>query len=153
MRVQLVLAAALLVVETTQPAVAHHSFAAVFDAQKPVRLQGTLSKIEWENPHVHIYLAVPSSNGEVHTWTCESGNPGVLLKNGWKTGTIKVGDRLIVDGYLAKDGSRFIDAQRVTLPDGRRLSGDNAGPGSADTGSSGGGVSAGAGAPGAKDTP
>lgn len=111
------------------PCVAHHSFAAEFDGTKPVRLIGTITRIEWTNPHSYFYLDVKDSKGHVSNWACESGNPGALSRRGWKKGDIKYGDQLIVDGYLAKDGSKFIDARRVTLPDGRIIYGGSAGDG------------------------
>jgi hypothetical protein len=111
------------------PCEAHHSFAAEFDGTKPVRLIGTITRIEWTNPHSYLYLDVTDSKGHVTNWACESGNPGALSRRGWKKGDIKFGDKLIVDGYLAKDGSRFIDARRVTLPDGRVVYGGSPGDG------------------------
>jgi hypothetical protein len=108
---------------------AHHSFAAEFDGTQPVRLIGTITKIEWTNPHSYFYLDVPDSKGHINSWICESANPGALSRRGWKRGDIQFGDKLIVDGYLAKDGSRFVDARRVTLPDGRVLDGGSAGDG------------------------
>lgn len=108
---------------------AHHSFAAEFDDHKPVRLIGTITRIQWTNPHSYFYLDVQDSKGDVHHWACESSAPGVLSRRGWKKGDIKFGDKLIVDGYLAKDGSLLIDARRVTLPDGRVLYGGSQGDG------------------------
>jgi hypothetical protein len=128
--------AVLLVCMSASPTWAHHSFAAEFDGAKPVRLIGTITRIEWTNPHSYFYLDVTDSKGKVTNWACESGNPGALSRRGWKKGDIKYGDKLIVDGYLAKDGSKFIDARRVTLPDGRVVYGGSAGDGGpGDTGS------------------
>lgn len=108
---------------------AHHSFAAEFDGKKAVRLVGKLTKIEWTNPHSYFYLDVEGDNGQVSKWACEGGAPGALSRRGFNKGDIKLGDTLVVDGYLAKDGSHLIDARRVTLPDGRSVSGASAGDG------------------------
>jgi hypothetical protein len=109
--------------------IAHHSFAAEFDATKPFRLIGTLAKIEWTNPHSYFYVDVTGEAGQAVRWGCEAGSPGALSRRGFKRGDLKLGDTVIVDGYLAKDGSHFMDARRVTLPDGRIVSGASAGDG------------------------
>ena len=111
------------------PVVAHHSFAAEFDGSKAVRLVGALTKIEWTNPHSYFYLDVKDEKGNIVKWSCEGGAPGALSRRGFKKGDIKLGDTLVVDGYLARDGSHLIDARRVTLPDGRSVSGASAGDG------------------------
>jgi hypothetical protein len=111
------------------PLVAHHSFAAEFDAKQAIRTTGVLTGIEWTNPHSYFHLEVKNDNGTVEEWICEGGSPGALSRRGFKRGDIKIGDTLIVDGYRAKDGSRLMDARRVTLPDGRIVSGDSAGEG------------------------
>ena len=108
---------------------AHHSFAAEFDASKAIRLVGTLTKIEWTNPHSYFYLDVKNDKGQVENWACEGGAPGALSRRGFKKGDIKLGDTLVVDGYRAKDGSRLMDARRVTLPDGRNIYGGTPGDG------------------------
>ena len=107
----------------------HHSFAAEFDATKAIRLTGTLTKIEWTNPHTYFYLDVKDDSGNIVKWGCESGAPGALSRRGFKRGDLKIGDTIVVDGYRAKDGSNLIDARRVTLPDGRIVSGASAGDG------------------------
>ena len=123
------LCAAAILLISSQNARAHHSFAAEFDGTKAVRLVGKLTKIEWTNPHSYFYLDVEDSTGKVSNWGCEGGAPGALSRRGFKKGDIKIGDILVVDGYLAKDGSHLVDARRVTLPDGRVVSGASAGDG------------------------
>ena len=108
---------------------AHHSFAAEFDASKAIRVTGTLSKVEWTNPHIYFYLDAKDEQGNVVKWTCESGAPGALSRRGFKRGDLKLGDAIVVDGYRAKNGSNMMDARRVTLADGRIVSGGSAGDG------------------------
>jgi hypothetical protein len=110
-------------------ALAHHSFAAEFDASKAVRVTGTLTKVEWTNPHIYFYLDAKDEAGNVVKWTCESGAPGALSRRGFKRGDLKLGDTIVVDGYRAKNGSNMMDARRVTLADGRIVSGASAGDG------------------------
>lgn len=122
---------------------AHHSFAAQYDIDKPVRLVGALTKIEWTNPHSYFYLNVKNAKGELVEWTIETAGPGALSRRGFKKGTIKLGDTLIVDGYLAKSGGKLIDGRRVTLPDGTVVNGGTAGDGGPGSGPAEGEVPAG----------
>ena len=129
MKSRLALVFALVAVVTGARLVAHHSFAAEFDGSKPIRLRGALARIEWTNPHIYFYIDVKNDAGTVVTWGCEAGAPGALSRKGFKRGDLKLGDTIVVDGYLAKDGSHLVDARRVTLPDGRIVSGASAGDG------------------------
>jgi len=134
MKLQLSITIAGLAAAAVLPLWGHHSFAAEFDGTKAVRLRGSLTKIEWTNPHSYFYVDVKDEQGKVVNWGCEAGAPGALSRRGFKRGDIKLGDTIIVDGYLAKDGSHLIDARRVTLPDGRIISGGSAGDGGPETG-------------------
>jgi hypothetical protein len=129
MKLKIAIFAATVGLTAAWPLLAHHSFAAEFDGSKAMRLTGALSKIEWTNPHTYFYLDVNDASGNIVKWTCEAGSPGALSRRGFKKSDLKLGDTLVVDGYLAKDGSHLIDARRVTLPDGRILSGASAGDG------------------------
>ncbi len=111
------------------PAAAHHSFAAEFDGSKAIRVKGALVKIDWTNPHSYFYIDAKDEAGNIVHWTCEAGSPGALSRRGFKKGDIKLGDVLVIDGYRAKDGSNLMDARRLSLPDGRVISGGSAGDG------------------------
>ena len=103
------------------PVHAHHSFAADFDITKPVTLIGRVTRIEWLNPHVHIYIDVKEGNHTATPWTIELGSPNGLRGRGWTAKTLKVGDLITIDGSLAKDGSHLANAASIVLPSGVRL--------------------------------
>ena len=98
------------------PASAHHSFAAEFDGDKKISLTGIVTKVEWTNPHVWFYVNVKDPNtGEVTNWGAEMGPPHGLQRRGWRQNTLKIGDAVTVDGSLAKNGTRRMNASKVTL--------------------------------------
>jgi hypothetical protein len=100
---------------------AHHSFAAQYDADKPITLKGTVSKVEWTNPHARFYVDVRDEKGVVTNWNLELGSPNVLVRNGWSRKSLNVGDEVVVEGSLARDGSKMANARVVRLADGRRV--------------------------------
>jgi len=103
------------------PALAHHAFSNEFDESKPITLEGVVTKIDWENPHVHYYVDVTQRDGTVVNWACETGGPNRLLKRGWTQNSLKPGDKVIVHGFPAKDASHAADGRKVTLADGRTI--------------------------------
>ncbi len=129
MRNKLAVLAAVVGLAAAYPALAHHSFSAEFDGSKVIELKGSVTKIEWANPHVYFYMDVKDEKGATTNWGCETTSPGSLHRQGWTRDTLKVGDQVIVDGYPARDGSKLADARRVTLPDGRRIFGGTPGDG------------------------
>jgi Family of unknown function (DUF6152) len=97
------------------PLDAHHAFATEFDAQKPVMKRGIVTKIDWANPHVWFYVNVKSDSGQIENWGFEMGGPNSLRTSGWTKETMKIGDEVIVEGSLAKNGSRNVNAKNVTM--------------------------------------
>jgi len=102
---------------------AHHAFAAEYDEKKIVMVSGTVSGIQWTNPHAWLYVSGRDENGTAASWAFEMGSPGGLVNRGWTKGELKQGDRVAVDGYASKNRANVANARTVTLPDGRKLFG------------------------------
>ena len=103
------------------PLAAHHSFAAEYDAGKPVTLKGKVTQVEWINPHSWVHVDVTGEDGKVVNWSCETAPPNTLYRQGWRRNSLKEGDEVIVEGFAAKDASHTLTARTVQTPDGRRL--------------------------------
>jgi hypothetical protein len=122
----------------TAPVLAHHSFAAEYDAGKPVIVKGVVAKVAWVNPHAYIYVSTKDESGKVSTYAFETSSPNALLRRGWRRTSLKEGEPVTVDGYLAKDprpltdGSIHANARLITMADGRTVfagtSADDGGP-------------------------
>jgi len=115
--------AVLLLAMASAPAAvrAHHSFAAEFDAKQPVLFKGTVTKMEWINPHVWIHMNVTQPNGKTEAWMVEGGAPTVLFRRGFSKTSLQAGTQIVVDGYRAKDGTNKMNAREITFADGRKL--------------------------------
>lgn len=105
------------------PGLAHHSFSAEYDRSKPIQLKGTVTKVEWMNPHARFYLDVAGQDGKVTNWEFELGSPNGLMRQGWTRNSLKVGDVVQVSGSQAKDGSNLVNAQNVSFENGKRVLG------------------------------
>jgi hypothetical protein len=104
-----------------RPLLAHHSFFAEFDEHHPVKVTGTITRVEWENPHVWYYLDVKGTDGKITTWGFSMNAPGQLMRNGLTKEMLKLGVLITVEGYRAKDGSNNANSQKITLPDQKRV--------------------------------
>ena len=120
-KLRVVMAALLAASSAAGPALAHHSFSAEFDANRPVHLEGVVRRVEFINPHAWIHVDVTGADGKVTTWMIEAGSPNVLLRRGFTKNTVLPGTRVVIDGYQAKDGSTRANGRDITLPDGRKL--------------------------------
>ena len=122
-----VVCAGLLVLQPHLPA--HHAFSSEFDAERPVRLRGKITKMEWINPHAWMHIEVTTVEGEKENWMVEAGPPGALVRRGWRKDSVKPGVEVLVEGYRAIDGSNKANGRDVTLPDGTRLFAGSSGTG------------------------
>src|SRR4026209_2445229 len=132
MRTKLCIAAAglgLLVALTATPVVAHHAFNSEFDAKRPVKFKGTVSKMVWVNPHAWIYIEVKKADGSVEEWMVEAGTPNTLLRRGLTRQALPIGTEITVDGYQSKDGSLRANGRVLTLPNGQPIFVGSPGPG------------------------
>jgi hypothetical protein len=117
------LVAAAVVCLMTMRVSAHHAFAAEYDENSLVMVSGTVTRMEWSNPHAWLYVSGRDENGTAASWAFEMGSPGGLVNRGWKKGELKKGDRIAVDGFASKNRSHVANARTVTLPDGKKLFG------------------------------
>ena len=138
MRIKLSLVVAgIALVAAAVPVAAHHAFASEFNAKKPVKFQGTVTKMEWINPHAWMHVDVKKPDGTVEKWMIEAGSPNMLFRQGINKTTVMPGMEIVVDGYQARDGSRRANGRDLTLPNGQKLflsaSGTGAPPGKSPT--------------------
>jgi Family of unknown function (DUF6152) len=117
----LILAVGLVLLLSAEPMTSHHSFTAEYDSAKLMQFNGTVTKVEWTNPHARFYLDVKDARGAVTNWNFELGSPILLRKLGWRQDSLKIGEQVSVEGYLAKDGAKMANARKVTLADGRNV--------------------------------
>lgn len=117
------LVTALAICTAERPVTAHHSFAAQYDRDKPVTVQGTVTRIEWMNPHIYFYLDVTDASGATAKWAIEGGAPTSLYRAGWRKDSLKIGDVVTVHGYLARNGTKLANMREAILADGRRVFG------------------------------
>lgn len=113
--------AAVMAVAAAGAAVAHHSFASEFDASKKIKLTGTVTKVQWRNPHTYFFVDVKGEDGAIHNWALELGSPNVLMRRGWTRDSLKIGDQVTVEGSRARDNSYKGNANSVVMADGKRL--------------------------------
>jgi hypothetical protein len=127
-----VIAGGTLFVATAAPVIAHHSFSAEFDPNKPVKIKGTVVKMEWINPHTWIHIDVTGPNGKAERWVLEGGAPNALLRRGWTKNSLPPGIEITVEGFQAKDASNRANGRDITFPDGTKLFVGSTGTGAPD---------------------
>ena len=120
-RVLMVVFAAVVLFAVTVPVWAHHAFAAEFDASKPIKFKGTVTKMEWINPHAWIHIDVKGEDGKVIPWMIEAAAPNALLRRGWTKNSLPPGVEILVEGYQAKDGANRANGSIITFTDGKKL--------------------------------
>ena len=118
---RVLLMAASVAIVAALPIAAHHSFSAEYDGSKPITLKGKVTEVEWINPHSWIHIDVTGEDGKVANWACETAPPNGLYRQGWRRNSIKDGDEIVIEGFVAKDGSHTMTARTVETPDGKRL--------------------------------
>jgi len=116
-----VLVAGIGLLSATMPVWAHHAFTAEFDAKQPIKLRGTVAKVELINPHSWIHIDVKGDDGQVVRWMVEGGTPNTLLRRGFTKNSLPIGTEIVADGYRAKDGSNRANGRDITFPDGRKI--------------------------------
>jgi len=131
-KLAVVIAGLLMMTGAAAPLSAHHAFAAEFDAKKPIKLEGTVTRLQWTNPHAWIYMDVKKPDGTLENWGFEVGTPTVLFRRGFTKDSLQPGTKVVVDGYRAKDGSRRANGRDITFVDGRKLFVGSTGTGAPD---------------------
>jgi Family of unknown function (DUF6152) len=111
----------LMATTATGAAMAHHSFAAEFDGAKKLKLTGTVTKVQWRNPHTYFFVDVKGEDGQIHNWAMELGSPNVLMRRGWTRDSLKIGDQVTIEGACARDNSYKGNATSVVMADGRKM--------------------------------
>ena len=124
--------AAIAMIAGAVPVMAHHSFAAEFDANQPVKLEGTVKEFRWVNPHSWLIVNVQKADGTMEVWDVEGGAPSALLRRGWTKQTLPPGTKVVVEGFMAKDGSHRANARDITFPDGTKMFIGSSGTGAPD---------------------